>query len=306
MDVGFLAQYLINGLMLGMMYALVAVGFTLFFGVLDVIKFSHGDVLTVGAFAGLATYLGLQAAGITHPAIQILIVVIVAIIAIACLGAVIARFIVLPLRSAPPLNTLLITLMLGTVLREAVRLFYPEGANPKRFPALLPTESLTLGNFNLRLDNVIMLITGVLVIVGTQLLLNRTKLGLAIRAVAQDEETAKTMGVNFTLIVLITFAVGSALAAVAGLMNGLYYNEINFGMGLLLGVIGFSSAIVGGLGNIYGAILGGFLFAGLQTVGAVALPFASAYKDVFAFTVVIAIMAWRPTGLIQEKVSERV
>lgn len=306
MDVGFLAQYLMNGLMLGMMYALVAVGFTLFFGVLDVIKFSHGDVLTVGAFAGLATYLGLQAAGIAHPAIQILIVVIVATIAIACLGAVIARFIVLPLRSAPPLNTLLITLMLGTVLREAVRLFYPEGANPKRFPALLPTESLTLGNFNLRLDNVIMLITGVLVIVGTQLLLNRTKLGLAIRAVAQDEETAKTMGVNFTLIVLITFAVGSALAAVAGLMNGLYYNEINFGMGLLLGVIGFSSAIVGGLGNIYGAILGGFLFAGLQTVGAVALPFASAYKDVFAFTVVIAIMAWRPTGLIQEKVSERV
>jgi branched-chain amino acid transport system permease protein len=306
MDVGFLAQYLINGLMLGMMYALVAVGFTLFFGVLDVIKFSHGDVLTVGAFAGLATYLGLQAAGITHPPIQILIVVIVVIIAIACLGAVIARFIVLPLRSAPPLNTLLITLMLGTVLREAVRLFYPEGANPKRFPALLPTESLTLGNFDLRLDNVIMLITGVLVIVGTQLLLNRTKLGLAIRAVAQDEETAKTMGVNFTLIVLITFAVGSALAAVAGLMNGLYYNEINFGMGLLLGVIGFSSAIVGGLGNIYGAILGGFLFAGLQTVGAVALPFASAYKDVFAFTVVIAIMAWRPTGLIQEKVSERV
>ena len=151
-----------------------------------------------------------------------------------------------------------------------------------------------------------MLIAGMIVIVGTQLLLNRTKLGLAIRAVAQDEETAKTMGVNFTLIVLITFALGSALACFAGLMNGLYYNEINFGMGLLLGVIGFSSAIVGGLGNIYGAIIGGFLFAGLQTVGAVALPFASAYKDVFAFAVVIAIMAWRPTGLIQEKVSERV
>lgn len=306
MDIGFLAQYLMNGLMLGMMYALVAVGFTLFFGVLDVIKFSHGDVLTVGAFAALATYLGLEAAGLAHPGIQVLIVVIVATIAIAALGAVIARAIVLPLRSAPPLNTLLITLMLGTVLREAVRLFYPEGANPKPFPALLPTDSLTLGNFNLRLDNVIMLVAGALVIVGTQLLLNRTKLGLAIRAVAQDEETAKTMGVNFTLIVLITFALGSALAAFAGVMNGLYYNEINFGMGLLLGVIGFSAAIVGGLGNIYGAILGGFLFAALQTIGAVALPFASAYKDVFAFAVVIAIMAWRPTGLIQEKISERV
>lgn len=306
MDIGFLAQYLMNGLMLGMIYALVAVGFTLFFGVLDVIKFSHGDVLTVGAFAGLATYLGLEAVGIAHPAIQILIVVVVATTAVAGLGAVIARYIVMPIRSAPPLNTLLITLMLGTVLREAVRLFYPQGANPQPFPALLPTNSLTLGNFNLRLDNTIMLFAGVAVIVGTQLLLNRTKLGLAIRAVAQDEETAKTMGVNFTLIVLITFALGSALAAFGGVMNGLYYNEINFGMGLLLGAIGFSSAIVGGLGNIYGAILGGFLFAGLQTIGAVALPFASAYKDVFAFAVVIAIMAWRPTGLIQEKISERV
>jgi branched-chain amino acid transport system permease protein len=151
-----------------------------------------------------------------------------------------------------------------------------------------------------------MLATGVAVIVGLQFLLNRTKLGLAIRAVAQDEETARTMGVNFTAIVLITFAIGSGLAAFAGVMNGLYYNEINFGMGLYLGVIGFSAAIIGGLGSIYGAILGGFLFAGLQTVGTVLLPFASAYKDVFAFAVVIAIMAWRPTGLIREKISERV
>jgi branched-chain amino acid transport system permease protein len=137
-------------------------------------------------------------------------------------------------------------------------------------------------------------------------IINRTKLGLAIRAVAQDAETAQTMGINFTAVVLLTFAIGSGLAAIAGVMNGLYYNEINFGMGLLLGVIGFSSAIVGGLGNIYGAILGGFLFAALQTIGAVALPFASAYKDVFAFAVVIAIMAWRPTGLIAEAESGRV
>ena len=306
MDVGYLAQYVMNGLMLGMMYALVAVGFTLFFGVLDVIKFSHGDVLTVGAFAGLATYLGLDLLGISSPVIMLLCVLAVSALCMALLGALIARYLVLPLRAAPPLNTLLITLMLGTVLRESVRLFYPQGANPKPFPALLPTDSVTMGNFNLRLDNVMMLFAGTIVIVGVHLLLTRTKLGLAIRAVAQDEETAKTMGINFKLIVLITFALGSALAAFAGIMNGLYYNEINFGMGLLLGVIGFSSAIVGGLGNIYGAILGGFLFAALQTVGAVAMPFASAYKDVFAFGVIILIMAWRPTGLIREKISERV
>jgi branched-chain amino acid transport system permease protein len=212
----------------------------------------------------------------------------------------------MPLRVAPALNTLLITLMAGTVLREGVRLFYPQGANPKPFPALLPKSAIDLGGFNLRLDNVIMLAVGALAIVGLQFLLNRTKLGLAIRAVAQDEETARTMGIDFTAIVLITFAIGSALAAFAGVIDGLYYNEINFGMGLYLGVIGFSAAIIGGLGSIYGAILGGFLFATLQTAGAVLLPVASAYKDVFAFAVVIVIMAWRPTGLIQEKISERV
>jgi len=306
MDAGLLAQYVMNGLMLGMMYALVAVGFTLFFGVLDVIKFSHGDVLTVGAFAALATYVGLRMLGLNSNWLDLVVILVVATLAMAFLGMAIARYLVMPLRSAPALNTLLITLMLGTVLRESVRLFYPQGANPKPFPALLPRASIDLGTFNLRLDNVLMLTAGVLVIVGIQYLLNRTKLGLAIRAVAQDEETARTMGINFTAIVLATFALGSGLAAFAGVMNGLYYNEINFGIGLYLGVVGFSAAIIGGLGSIYGAILGGFLFAALQTIGTVMLPFASAYKDVFAFAVVIAIMAWRPTGLIREKISERV
>lgn len=306
MDVGLFAQYIMNGLMLGMMYALVAVGFTLFFGVLDVIKFSHGDVLTVGAFTALATYAGLHAVGASSGWLDLAIMLVLATLAMAFLGMIIARYLVMPLRSAPPLNTLLITLMLGTVLRECVRLFYPQGANPKPFPVLLPRASFDFGDFNLRVDNVLMLSAGALIIVGLQFLLNRTKLGLAIRAVAQDEETARTMGINFTAIVLVTFAIGSGLAAIAGVMNGLYYNEINFGIGLYLGVIGFSAAIIGGLGSIYGAILGGFLFAGLQTIGTVLLPFASAYKDVFAFAVVIMIMAWRPTGLIREKISERV
>jgi branched-chain amino acid transport system permease protein len=306
MNAGLVAQYVMNGLMLGMMYALVAVGFTLFFGVLDVIKFSHGDVLMLGAFAALATYGGLRALGIGASSLELAVMVVAATAAMALVGMAIARYLVMPLRVAPALNTLLITLMAGTVLREGVRLFYPQGANPKPFPALLPKSAIDLGSFNLRLDNVIMLAVGALAIVGLQFLLNRTKLGLAIRAVAQDEETARTMGIDFTAIVLITFAIGSAFAAFAGVINGLYYNEINFGMGLYLGVIGFSAAIIGGLGSIYGAILGGFLFAALQTAGAVLLPVASAYKDVFAFAVVIVIMAWRPTGLIPEKISERV
>ena len=306
MDIGLFAQYVMNGLMLGMMYALVAVGFTLFFGVMDIINFSHGDVLMVGAFGGLATYLGLTFLGVENPWIQLAAAFFVATSAMALMGALIGRFLVLPLKNAPPLNTLLITLMLGTVLREAIRLFYPRGANPQRFPSLLPTDAYSFGNFTLRVDNLMLLAAGLLAIVGIHLLINRTKLGLAIRAVAQDEDTAKTMGINFTLIVLVTFAIGSGLAAFAGILHGLYYSEINFAMGLLLGVIGFSSAVVGGLGNIYGAIIGGFLFAALQTLGVVAMPFASAYKDVFAFGVIILIMACRPTGLISEKISERV
>ena len=306
MDIGLFGQHALNGLMLGMMYALVAVGFTLFFGVLDVIKFSHGDVLMVGAFTAFATYLGLNALGMSNPWLQVIGLSVIAVAATAVLGAIIARWLIIPLRSAPALNTLLITLMLGTVLRESVRLFFPEGSNPKPFPRLLPAGGITFGNFTIRTDSALLFLAGLLAIVGVHFLINRTKLGLAIRAVAQDEETARTMGINFTLVVLVTFAVGSGMAAFAGVMNGLYYNEINFGMGLLLGVAGFAAAIVGGLGNLYGAILGGFLFAALQTIGAVAMPFASAYKDVFAFGVVIALMAWKPTGLIPEKSGERV
>ncbi|WP_353155015.1 branched-chain amino acid ABC transporter permease [Herminiimonas fonticola] len=306
-----IGQYVFNGLMLGMIYAMVAVGFTLFFGVLDVIKFSHGDTLMVGAFAGLSASTGVLMLDIGSPWIRLLAVVLAAVCVTGLLGAAIAKWLVLPLRKAPALNTLLATLMLGTVMREAVRLFYPDGSNSQPFPSLLPTDSIDIGGFALRADNVILLLSGLAVIAGVHFLITRTRLGMAIRAVAQDGETARLMGINFEAVVLLTFALGSGMAALAGVMNGLYYNEINFNVGLLLGVIGFAAAILGGLGNIYGAIIGGFLFAGLQVLGSATLPalipnIPSAYKDVFAFAVVIILMAWKPTGLIAEKSSERV
>jgi branched-chain amino acid transport system permease protein len=306
MDLGLLGQHLVNGAMLGMMYALVAVGFTLFFGVLDVIQFAHGDVLTAGSFCGLAALALLAWLGVGSPWLLLAGAALAAVTSMAALGAVLARVLVLPLRQAPPLNVLLATLMGGTALRECIRLFYPGGSQPQRFPALLPAASVSLGHLDLRLDNLLMLACGAALVTGLHLLVTRTRLGLAIRAVAQDEETARTMGIDFDRVVLLTFAIGSSLAAAAGIINGLYYNEVNFGSGLLLGVIGFSAAIIGGLGNLYGAILGGFVFSALQTAGAVALPFASAYKDVFAFGAVIVLMAVRPTGLIGEKISERV
>ena len=306
MSANIFAEYLINGLMLATIYSLVAVGFTLFFGVLDIIHFGHGDVFMVGAFVALATFIGLSRAGVGSSALLLCLMVLASISVLSLLGILSARYLVLPLKRAPALNVLLITMMFGTILRESVRLFYPAGAHPKAFPALLPTNSLTIGTVVVRVDNLIMLAMGVATIVGVSLLINRTKLGLAIRAVSQDEETARMMGINYTFIVTLTVALGSSLAAVAGTISGLYYNEINFSMGLLMGVIGFSAAIIGGLGNIYGALVGGAMFALLQLLGAVAMPFASEYKDVFAFAVVIAIMTWRPTGLISTRESERV
>lgn len=306
-----IGQYIFNGLMLGMIYAMVAVGFTLFFGVLDVIKFSHGDMLMVGGFAGLTAALAMNWLGLGSLWLQLLVVVLFAVGLTGVLGALIAKFLILPLHKAPPLNTLLATLMLGTVIREAVRLFFPDGSNPKPFPALLPTASVELGAFALRIDNLMLLAAGLAAIAGVHFLITRTKLGMAIRAVAQDSETARLMGINFEAVVLFTFMLGSGLAALAGVMNGLYYNEMTFNVGLLLGVIGFAAAILGGLGNMYGAIIGGFLFAGLQVIGSALLPalipnMPSAYKDVFAFAAVIIFMAWKPTGLIAEKSSERV
>ena len=185
MDAGLLAQFVANGLMLGMMYALVAVGFTLFFGVLDVIKFSHGDVLMVGTFAGFSTFLGLKAIGVANPWVQVAAVMMIACGAMAILGALIARYLVMPLKGAPALNVLLLTLMLGTVLRESVRLFFPDGANPKPFPKLLPTDALALGSFTLRLDSAILFVAVLAFLAAIHLLIKRPQLVPTIRAVAQ-------------------------------------------------------------------------------------------------------------------------
>src|SRR5262249_33398011 len=152
----------------------------------------------------------------------------------------------------------------------------------------------------------ILMIAGVASIAAVHWIINRTRFGLAMRAVSEDAETAQTMGINFARIIPLTFALGSLTAGFTGTIYGLYYSEINYGIGLLLAVIGFSAAIVGGLGNIWGAIIGGYLFAALQTFVVAATPSLSDYKNVFAFLVVIVLITWRPTGLLAERGAERV
>ena len=158
----------------------------------------------------------------------------------------------------------------------------------------------------MRWDGLILIAAGFASIALVNWVITRTRFGLAMRAVAEDEETARTNGIDVGRIVPLVFALGSATAGFGGAIYGLYYSEIYYGMGVLLAIIGFSAAIIGGLGNIWGAIIGGYLFAGLQTFSVAALPIPSDYKDVFAFGVVIVLVTWRPTGLLAERSSERV
>jgi branched-chain amino acid transport system permease protein len=299
-------QQALNGLMLGVMYALIAVGFTLFFGVLDVIHFSHGDIFMLGAFAGLGVLAATAAAGLKAAAVVLPLVFVGAMLITGLLGVAAERACVKPLARSAPLMTLLATLSLGLVIREAILIFYPRGADPKPFPSLLPPGGFDVGGVFVRWDNMAILVIGVGAMVAVDLLINRTRLGAAIRAVAQDPEAAQMMGVNLDRTVDWTFFIGSALAAVAGILNGLYYSEVHFIMGIMGGVIGFSAAAIGGLGNVYGAILGGLLFGVLQTTAAAFIPRGSEFRDVVAFAVVMLFLVFKPTGILGERSVERV
>lgn len=301
-----LLQQAFNGLMLGVMYALVAVGFTLFFGVLDVIHFSHGDVFMLGAFAGLTLLVALGAAGVGHPAVAVTLALAGAILLTGALGVLAERICVKPLARSSPLMTLLATLSLGLVIREAVLIFYPRGADPKPFPRLLPDGGMELGGVSIRYENLVILVVGFGAMVAVDLVINRTRMGAAIRAIAQDPEAAQMMGVPLDRTVDATFFLGSGLAAVAGILSGFYYSEVHFIMGVTGGVIGFSAAAIGGLGNVYGAIVGGLLFGMLQTMAAALIPRGSEFRDVVAFAVVMLFLVLRPSGILGEKSVERV
>ncbi len=306
MPIELLLQQALNGLMLGVMYALIAVGFTLFFGVLDVVHFSHGDIYMLGAFAGLSTLAGLATLGVASAALRLPLTFAIAIVVTGLIGVVAERFCVKPLARSSPLMTLLATLSLGLVIREAVLLFYPRGADPKPFPRLLPGGGFDVGDVTVRWENLCILGIGFAAMVAVDLLITRTRMGAAIRAVAQDPETAQMMGVNLDRTVDATFFIGSGLAAVAGILSGLYYSEIHFVMGVYGGVIGFSAAAVGGLGNVYGAILGGLLFGVVETMSAALIPRGSEFRDVVAFAIVMLFLVVRPRGLLGTRSVERV
>lgn len=302
-----LVQQSINGLMLGIMYSLIAVGFTLYFGVLNVINFAHGDFFMLGGFMALILFSIAESLGWVQNSFWLVTYLFIgSMILTAVVGIVTSRIAIRPVSKAPMVISLLVTLGLGIAIREAVRVLYPRGSDPKGFPTLLPQGSFNVGEVVIRYENIIIFAVGVAIIILINLLITRTKVGSAIRAVAQDGEAAMMMGVNLDKTIDITFLIGSAVAAVAGIMNGFYYGQVMFNMGAVAGVIGFSAAVIGGLGNIYGAIAGGILFGLLETFAAALLPGGSENKRVFAFFIVILFLIFKPTGILGEKVYERV
>jgi branched-chain amino acid transport system permease protein len=302
-------QQILNGLLLGCNYTLIAIGFSLFFGALNVVHFSHGDVCILGSFVVLILYAFGRASGLWEalpPAISVPLLIATAAAVTGILGAVFEKLVIKPFRHAPLLMVLVATVALGLIIREALRLFYPQGSNPQIFPRVLPEGSFHIAGVPLHYDNLIILAATVGLITTMFLFIERTRTGAAIRAISQDIEAAMMMGINIDTTVAVTFLLGSGLGAVAGILNGAYISIIRFDMGLMGGIKGFSAAVVGGLGNIYGAIFGGLVLGFVETFASAFIPGGTAYKDVFAFLVVIFFLVFKPSGILGEKIYEKV
>ena len=307
MTIELIVQQFLNALGLGIMYALIAVGFTLFFGVIEVVNFAHGEVFMLGAFVALLSVGLITSIGLTMGSLLFfLAILILVLLAGGIFGVLLEKFIVRPMRSAPDIMTLLITLGVSIVMREAVMLFVPNGRNPQPFPKLFEMESIKIGGILIKPETILCIILSAVLISGLYYIIEKTTFGRYIRATAQDREAAMMMGINVKKIFIITLALGSALGAVAGMMNGLSYGIIKFNMGFAAGIKGFAAAVVGGLGNVYGAIAGGMLLGFLEIFVVSTIPDGSSYQDLISFVIVILCLVFRPAGIFGERAYEKV
>lgn len=307
MAIELIIQQFLNALGLGIMYALIAVGFTLFFGVIEVVNFAHGEVFMLGAFVALLSVGLITSIGLTMGSLPFfLAILILVLLAGGIFGVLLEKFIVRPMRSAPDIMTLLITLGVSIVMREAVMLFVPNGRNPQPFPKLFEMESIKIGGVLIKPETILCIILSAVLISGLYYIIEKTTFGRYIRATAQDREAAMMMGINVKKIFIITLPLGSALGAVAGMMNGLSYGIIKFNMGFAAGIKGFAAAVVGGLGNVYGAIAGGMLLGFLEIFVVSTIPDGSSYQDLISFVIVILCLVFRPAGIFGERAYEKV
>jgi branched-chain amino acid transport system permease protein len=303
-------QQTINGLVLGSLYALIALGYTMVYGILNLINFAHGDVLMVGALTALSLILFLQKAFPGIPGwLLFLAGVAIAIPVCIVVSLVIERVAYRPLRNAPRLAPLITAIGVSIVLQTVAMLIW--GRNYMTFPALLPQDPVNLLGATVTVTKVLIILLSALIMVSLMALVNRTKLGRAMRATAENPRVAGLMGVNPNFVIAVTFAIGAALAAVAGVMIAANYSVAHFYMGFMPGLKAFTAAVLGGIGNIPGAMVGGLLLGLIEALGAGYIGdltggiLGSHYQDVFAFIVLCAVLILRPSGLLGERVADR-
>ena len=301
-------QQIINGLVLGSMYALVALGYTMVYGIINLINFAHGEVLMVGALTSWTVISWMSGMGLPGWLLM-LISMACAIVVCAALSFTIEKVAYRPLRNAPRLAPLITAMGMSLMLQTLAMIIWKP--NPKPFPQLLPIEPYDLGGPVISVTQILILGLTATILVALMILVNRTKLGRAMRATAENPRVAALMGVRPDMVISATFIIGAALAAVAGVMWAANYGTAQHTMGFLPGLKAFTAAVLGGIGNLAGAVLGALLLGLVEAIGAGYLGdltggvLGSHYADIFAFIALILVLTLRPSGLLGERVADR-
>ncbi|MCB2022533.1 MAG: branched-chain amino acid ABC transporter permease [Rhizobacter sp.] len=303
-----LIQQIINGLVLGSVYALVALGYTMVYGIINLINFAHGEVLMVGALTSWTIVTTFKDAGLPGW-LLLLLSLIAAIVVCSVLNYVIEKVAYRPLRNAPRLAPLITAMGVSLLLQTLAMIIWKP--NYKSFPIMLPSEPFFIGGAVINTTQIIILVTTVITLAGLMYLVNMTRLGRAMRATAENPRVAGLMGVRPDMVISATFVIGAALAALAGVMYAANYGSVTHTMGFLPGLKAFTAAVFGGIGNLAGAMLGGVLLGLIESLGAGYIGaltggvLGSHYSDIFAFIVLILILTLRPQGLLGERVADR-
>jgi branched-chain amino acid transport system permease protein len=303
-------QQVINGLVLGSVYSLIALGYTMVYGILNLINFAHGDVLMIGALTALTTILFLKSQFPDAPGWLLMLCGLATAIPVCVIVSLtIERVAYRPLRNAPRLAPLITAIGVSIILQTAAMIIW--GRNYMQFPQLLPAAPIEIFGATVTLTKLMIIVLSAVIMVGLMLLVNGTRLGRAMRATAESPRIASLMGVNPNYVIAVTFAIGAALAAVAGVMIAANYAVAHFYMGFMPGLKAFTAAVLGGIGNIPGAMIGGLLLGLIESLGAGYIGtltggvLGSHYQDVFAFIVLCAVLILRPSGLLGERVADR-
>ncbi|MFH8371307.1 branched-chain amino acid ABC transporter permease [Streptomyces sp. NPDC018031] len=306
-----LPQTLVNGLTLGALYGLIAIGYTMVYGIVQLINFAHGEIFMIGGFGALTIYLWLPAE--TALALAIPLMLIGGVIASVGVATAAERFAYRPLRGAPRLAPLITAIGLSIALQQLIWAFYPDAKKPRSFPQFEGESFKIYNDLHIQRGDLFLLIAAPLCMFVLGMFVSKSRTGRAMQATAQDPDTAKLMGIDTDRIIVMAFAIGGAFAAVAATAHGLKYGQINFEMGFIAGLKAFTAAVLGGIGNIYGAMLGGVVLGvaealairyiedipGMEQLG------GGAWKDVWAFTLLIVVLLVRPQGLLGERVADR-